>query len=590
MYPSRPIGSRTRSRRCALVVGVLVGLLAWPTSVALADLPPPPAHGLPTTVRYVAPVPGPVLRGFEPPPTATAAGHRGVDLAASPGAPVAAAAGGRVVFAGAVAETTWVTIVHADGIVTSYGPMDMLRVRAGDRVLVGEVLGVLAASGHGHHGRDRGLHWGARVAGVYIDPLRLLGGVPRPSLVAAGGWRASHHQVRPYEPWPGGRLAGALTSPSPVADRPGFSVAPNPNHLVLVPGLGSSSRSELLDAGHLGYDPESVTRFSYAGRHDGPGAASDPRRDQLPQSPADTWAGTGPAAARLAEQLRAQARREPGRPVDLIGHSMGGVVILRYLIEHHDPYDRTLPQIGHIVTVASPLHGSDLASIGRTVRATPLAGEVVGRLQRGGRLGGDRLPLDARAVEELAVGSRTMWDLAEGWELALERGTAGPLATGTRVLTIGGSTDLTVSAARAQQPDTFAHDGMPADLGLRPGADGVRRLPPGSGRPSGPTADIDGQRVVDHRVLPGGHQQVLRTEAMRQVAWRFLAGEELVASPGHVSRLVGGELADTARLGAELISIHSSVRQVLRAAGRAIPLELDPELVTDLDATSDHRP
>lgn len=527
-------------------------------------------------VSYEAPVSGAVLRGFDPPATALGPGHRGADLVAAPHATVRSSADGRVAFAGSVAGTSWVAIAHADGVTTSYGPLAGLRVRTGDDVSRASAIGTLASGGHGHLGLDAGLHWGARIDGRYIDPLELLDvGVPRPSLVGSGAWSGVAHAVVPYEPWSGGRFAGLLATASPTAERPGFAVPPNPNHLVLVPGLASSSGTEVLDPEHLGYDPRSVTRFSYAGRHDdGEGVAADPdpRRDQLPQHSSDTWAGTEQAAATLAAQLRAQALREPGRAVDLIGHSMGGSTILRYLVEHHDPYDRTLPPIGHVVTIAAPLDGSDLASLGRTVRDTPLAGTLVGRLQANGRLGGDDLPLDAPAIDELSVGSDALWELAVDWEQALHEGARGPLATGTRVLNVGGSRDLVVSSARTRQPDTTWHDGMPTDVSVGPSSDPFTSAPRGFLERNGRTAELEGERIVDHRVLPGGHETVLETEAIREVTWRFLADEEVVDSPAHLSRVVGGELADTTRIGGEVLSLYGSFGRPLRRPSRAIPL------------------
>lgn len=520
--------------------------------------------------RYEAPVPGRVLQGFASPLTPYGAGHRGVDLAAPPGSTVRAAADGEVSFAGSVAGTTWISIHHRDGVITSYGPLADLRVHYGDPVGRGDPIGVLATGGHGHLGADDGLHWGARRDGRYIDPLSLLTqGTPRPSLVGDGAWRGSDHLVVPYEPWDGGRLGGWWVSSSPTADRQGFPVPPSPNHLVLVPGLGTSSDSEVLDPDHLGYDPRSVTRFSYAGRHDDPGDPDDPQRDQRRYGPPDTWPGVEVAARRLEDQLRAQAEREPGRPVDLVGHSMGGVTILYYLAMHHDAYDSTLPPIGNVVTIASPLDGSDLASIGKNVRDGLITGPLSRHLQHRHDLGRDLL-LDAPAIDELAVGSDLLWDLAVAWEQAVHDGTSGPLGTGTRVLNIGGSRDLVVASDRTTQPGTYLHDsGRTPSYSLEEMLDGS--VPSTAYGPGSPTADIDGERVVDHRVLPGGHSSVLDTEAVREVVWRFLADEEVVDSPGHLSMRFGSELQDSARLGQEVFSIVGPLSRVFRYGARGMP-------------------
>ena len=485
-------------------------------------------------VTYAPPAPGRVLRAFDPPGTAFGAGHRGVDLELAPGAPVRAAGSGRVTFAGPVAGMRWVSIAHVDGHLTTYGPLADLSVRVGDRVERGDRVAALAAGGHGYGGRDTGLHWGARDAtGAYVDPLSLLGAdLRRPSLIGGGRWTGTAHAVTPYDPWQGARLGGAFAAASPTAERPGFAVPPNPNHLILVGGLGSSSGSQVLEPAHLGYPAASVTALSYAGRSDLPGLSDDPRRDQLPYGPEHTWEGPERAAALLAEQLRAQAAREPGRAVDLIGHSMGGVAILWYLAVHHDPYDPSLPPIGHVVTIGSPLRGSDLAVAGEVLGDDVLFGGLAEGVQRPWSGGSPRLPLDAPAIGQLATGSRETARLTEAWEAALQAGAAGPLATGTRVLTIAGSRDLVVTPHRAQQP----------------GSDIARQG--SSGR-----YEHDGEVVVDHRVLPGGHGSVLETEAVHEVTWRFLAGEEVVDSPGRVGTVLGGELGDTVVVTSRLLQL-----------------------------------
>ncbi len=550
--PARP--ARHTVRPVAASVVLLVLMAALP---AAADGPAPrsPLHAgaavdphvpgwapdLGIAVRYRRPVDGSVQRAFDPPESAFGAGHRGVDLAVDVGDPVRAAALGTVGFAGPVAGRGWVSVAHPDGHVTTYGPLRSLRVSRGQAVHAGAVLGVLAAGGHGGVSQHVGLHWGARDrTGSYIDPLSLLGADQRrPSLVGGGRWQGTDHQVHAYEPWAGGRMAGAFTAASPVAEEPGFAVAPNPNHLVVLPGLASSSRTEVLDADHLGYDPGSVTAFSYAGRVAAPGIDDDPRRDQQPYGPEHTWQGPGPAAALLAEQLRAQAIREPGRAVDLIGHSMGGVVILHYLLEHHDPYDTTLPPIGHVVTIGSPLRGSDLAVVGEVLAADVLLGPVARAVGARVGSGGARLPLDATAIGQLAAGSDHTTALIRAWERAVGAGGAGPLAMGTRLLTIGGSRDPVVTPHRARHP---AGPDSAHGFGGR-----LDRLP-------GTIPGTDGP-VIDHRVLPGGHSSVLETEAVREVTWRFLAGEEVVASPGHVPTVVGGELGNLGATAARVLHL-----------------------------------
>jgi hypothetical protein len=368
------------------------------------------------------------------------------------------------------------------------------------------------------------------VAGRYVDPLLLLApGTLRPSLVQPGGWAMTDLVVTPYEPWRGARARGLLVGSSPTADRPGYAVPPNGHHLVLLPGLATSDATQLLDPGHLGYDPASVTRFSYAGRHDGPGDPDDPRRDQLPYDARHTWEGIPAAAARLEAQLRAQAAREPGRAVDLVGHSMGGMVAMYYLTHLHDPRDPGLPQLGKVVTIGSPLDGSDVARVATDLAAHSRLGPPLATGQRllAGRDGAightlDTIALDAPALRQLATGSDTIAELQAAWDAALTDGVDGPLAFGTRVLTLGGARDVAVVADRARLP-----------AGDRAAADGLEHHP------------HDGP-LVQHRVLPGSHGGMLRTEAVREVVYDFLADDDVTEGPGHLARAVGRTAGDGA--------------------------------------------
>ncbi|WP_199185623.1 murein hydrolase activator EnvC family protein [Streptomyces carminius] len=134
-----------------------------------------PDGGRPPAAR-IRPVPGAVEHGWRPPPARWAAGHRGVDLAARPGDPVRAVAPGRVSFAGTVAGRGVVSVelagTGAPPLRTTYEPVGA-RVREGDRVAAGDVVGVLEADGF--HCPAGCLHWGLRRGEVYLDPLSLLG-------------------------------------------------------------------------------------------------------------------------------------------------------------------------------------------------------------------------------------------------------------------------------------------------------------------------------------------------------------------------------------------------------------------------------
>ena len=160
-----------------LLVAVAVTVLAVPVSGALgsADQPPLPA---PAPGSYAWPVVGPVIREFEAPTGPFGPGHRGIDIGAARGAPVRASAAGVVAFAGRIAGDMHVSIDHPDGVRTSYAFLGSMSVKAGAAVTRGDPLGTV---GDGHEGAETShLHFGARFAGEYIDPMLLL---ERPSMV-----------------------------------------------------------------------------------------------------------------------------------------------------------------------------------------------------------------------------------------------------------------------------------------------------------------------------------------------------------------------------------------------------------------------
>ncbi|CAL9573127.1 peptidoglycan DD-metalloendopeptidase family protein [Streptomyces sp. enrichment culture] len=151
------------------------------TSAASAGAPrptPAPPTGsapLPLAGLWPVGVRPPVLRGWEPPPTPYARGHRGVDLGAAPGTPVRAIAAGRVFFAGRVAGKGVVSVeLTATGeppLRVTYEPV-RATVRRGDAVGPGEVVGTVEPAGS--HCGEPCVHWGLRRGDAYLDPLSLL--------------------------------------------------------------------------------------------------------------------------------------------------------------------------------------------------------------------------------------------------------------------------------------------------------------------------------------------------------------------------------------------------------------------------------
>lgn len=113
-----------------------------------------------------------IIRDFAPPEQRWLPGHRGVDLAAEPGAQVRAAGPGRVAFVGRVAGTPAVSIRHGE-LRTTYLPVHS-EVERGARVDAGVPLGTVASAPR-HCDARSCLHWGLLRGRTYRDPLALLG-------------------------------------------------------------------------------------------------------------------------------------------------------------------------------------------------------------------------------------------------------------------------------------------------------------------------------------------------------------------------------------------------------------------------------
>jgi len=117
-----------------------------------------------------------VTRPFIEPAHAYGPGHRGIDLRADA---VRSPADGRVAFVGRVAGRDIVTIDHGDGLVTTLEPV-VSDVEVGDLLARAAPVGRVSAAGHTAAGT---VHFGVRLHGEYVNPLRLLGGVPRAVLL-----------------------------------------------------------------------------------------------------------------------------------------------------------------------------------------------------------------------------------------------------------------------------------------------------------------------------------------------------------------------------------------------------------------------
>jgi hypothetical protein len=222
-----------------LAIGVSVPAIS-PAAMAQRSVPPPPTAPDPPPVPPLwMPVAGAVVRGFDIRAGPYGPGHRGIDIAASVGEMVRAPTAGRVMFAGPVAGTTWVSLLVAPGVLVTLGPVldpPVTAERVGRRAPVGRLgpghalppagpapvgpapvgpapVGAppVTRGGPGGAGSPAGpvgmsgvsgpnaavgpsgvsgpsgvkgatLHLSVRVNGVYVDPLAYLVDRPRPRL------------------------------------------------------------------------------------------------------------------------------------------------------------------------------------------------------------------------------------------------------------------------------------------------------------------------------------------------------------------------------------------------------------------------
>lgn len=104
--------------------------------------------------------------------------HEGLDYAASPGTPVKAVAEGVVVLSERLkVRGEAVVVAHGAGLCTGYWHLKGRKVRPGERVKAGQVVGLLGSTGlsTGPH-----LHLEVRLFGVPVDPRPFFSGLPLP--------------------------------------------------------------------------------------------------------------------------------------------------------------------------------------------------------------------------------------------------------------------------------------------------------------------------------------------------------------------------------------------------------------------------
>ncbi len=155
----------------AAAAPVAPAALSAPTAASLARNAPMAAA--PAAVALHLPLKGRVSSGFgvrHDPLHGRIRRHTGVDIAAAQGTPIAAAAAGKVVFAGRRGGYgNLVEIEHADGQRTRYAHTARMLVKVGDEVKPGQAIATVGSTGRstGPH-----LHFEVKKDGARIDPLQ----------------------------------------------------------------------------------------------------------------------------------------------------------------------------------------------------------------------------------------------------------------------------------------------------------------------------------------------------------------------------------------------------------------------------------
>lgn len=162
-HPASSVGHPLQS----LTVPLSVELPTPERDPEMTVITPPPKKP-----RWVDPAAGELRDGFGPRPIAPAAGvsgfHKGQDIGAPCGAPIRAAAAGRVVAAGwSGTYGQWVLLDNGNGVQTGYAHASRILTSTGRRVAAGTEIAEVGTTGasSGCH-----LHFETRVGGEGVDP------------------------------------------------------------------------------------------------------------------------------------------------------------------------------------------------------------------------------------------------------------------------------------------------------------------------------------------------------------------------------------------------------------------------------------
>lgn len=119
-------------------------------------------------IQLIRPISGVITSRFAASSSIRVSSHTGLDIAASTGTPIKAAASGTVTFSGRKGSFgNMVVITHSNGVQTYYGHCSKLYVTAGQTVSQGETIAAVGSTGNstGPH-----LHLEVRINGVAYNP------------------------------------------------------------------------------------------------------------------------------------------------------------------------------------------------------------------------------------------------------------------------------------------------------------------------------------------------------------------------------------------------------------------------------------
>jgi murein DD-endopeptidase MepM/ murein hydrolase activator NlpD len=174
------------------------------------------------------------VHGFELPAKPWLPGHRGIDLAGTPGQPVLAATAGTITYAGPLAGRGVVTVSTGPRR-TTYEPV-VPALAVGAAVTPGTLIGHLSAAGS-HCRPATCLHWGLVQGKQYLNPLTL---VPnRPVRLLPLGADPQHQAAAASAPQPSLRTERINSPPgsSPAGERTAAAIVGTTAALTLAAGL-----------------------------------------------------------------------------------------------------------------------------------------------------------------------------------------------------------------------------------------------------------------------------------------------------------------------------------------------------------------